>query len=110
MAPWIIPALKAVLPHIGTIVSAARPVFTTLSGGPSAAVIERQIGELQAVAAQNAAHIRELAEQLQNTVAAIEQGASAMESRLRRALIACAAACVVAVVAAAASLAAWLSG
>jgi hypothetical protein len=28
MATWLIPALKAVLPHIGSIISAASPVFT----------------------------------------------------------------------------------
>ena len=28
MPSWLIPALKAVLPHVGTIVDAARPVFT----------------------------------------------------------------------------------
>jgi len=28
MAGWLIPALKAVLPHVGDIVAAAKPVFT----------------------------------------------------------------------------------
>jgi len=28
MAAWFIPALKAILPHVGTIVGAAAPVFT----------------------------------------------------------------------------------
>ena len=28
MAGWFIPALKAVLPHVGDIVAAAKPVFT----------------------------------------------------------------------------------
>ena len=28
MPAWLLPALKAVLPHIGTIISAAAPVFT----------------------------------------------------------------------------------
>jgi hypothetical protein len=28
VASWLIPALKAVLPHVGDILSAAKPVFT----------------------------------------------------------------------------------
>jgi len=28
MAAWFIPALKAILPHVGTIIGAATPVFT----------------------------------------------------------------------------------
>jgi hypothetical protein len=31
MAGWLIPALKAVLLHVGTIISAAKPVFTKKS-------------------------------------------------------------------------------
>ncbi len=31
MPAWLIPALKAVLPHVGSIVSAAAPVFTKKS-------------------------------------------------------------------------------
>jgi uncharacterized protein YlxW (UPF0749 family) len=95
MAAWLIPALKAVLPHVGTIVSAAVPVFTK-KADPTAAnqslLLQQQITELQAAASQNAVHVRELAEQLQSTVAALEQGATLAEARLRRALAFCAAA------------------
>jgi len=79
MPAWLIPALKAVLPHIGTIISAAAPV-------------QQQITELQSAASQNAAHIKELAAQLQSTVAALEQAASIAEAKLRRALLLCVAA------------------
>ena len=83
MPAWLIPALKAVLPHIGTIISAAAPVFTRKNADAVA------ITELQSAASQNAAHIKELAEQLQSTVAALEQAASIAEAKLRRALFVC---------------------
>jgi len=89
MAGWLIPALKAVLPHVGDILAAAKPVFTKRR--PEAPVAEsQQIAELQAAASQNAEHIRELAAQLQSTVAALEKAAEIGESRLRRAVLFCA--------------------
>jgi len=87
MAAWFIPALKAVLPHVGTIISAAAPAFTKKRLAESAnqtLLLQQQIGELQAAASQNAAHIKELAAQLQDTVAALEQAAAIAETRLRR--------------------------
>jgi len=92
MPAWLIPALKAALPHIGTIISAAAPVFTRKNADAVA------ITELQSVASQNAAHIKELAEQLQSTVAALEQAASIAEAKLRRALFLCVAAVVLSAV------------
>jgi len=83
MPAWLIPTLKAVLPHIGTIISAAAPVFTRKNADAVA------ITELQSAASQNAANIKELAEQLQSTVAALEQAASIAEAKLRRALLLC---------------------
>jgi aspartate-semialdehyde dehydrogenase len=88
MPAWLIPALKAALPHIGTIISAAAPVFTRKNADAVA------ITELQSAASQNAAHIKELAAQLQSTVAALEQAASIAEAKLRRALWLCAASVV----------------
>jgi hypothetical protein len=104
MPSWLIPALKAVLPHVGDIVSAAKPVFTRKKVETPVAgadVLQQQIAELQAAAAQNAEHVRELAEQLQTTVAALQTSAALAESRLRRATLS-------AVVAVSASLAALL--
>src|SRR5712671_6961373 len=86
MPAWFIPALKAVLPHIGTIISAAAPVFTRKNADAVA------ITELQSAASQNAANIKELAEQLQSTVAALEEAASIAEAKLRRARLLCVAA------------------
>ena len=88
MAMWIIPALKAVLPHIGTIISATAPAFTQKSGDATpdqTRLLQQQISELQAAAAsQNATHVKELAEQLQHTVAAIEEAASVARANDQR--------------------------
>ena len=86
MPSWLIPALKAVLPHVGDIVSAAKPVFTRKKT-EAADVQLQQIAELQAAASQNADNIKELAEQLQSTVAALQTSAALAESRLRRATL-----------------------
>jgi len=91
MAAWLIPALKAVLPHVGTVISAAAPVFTKKSADAAAnqaLLLQQQITELQSAASQNAAHIKELAAQLQSTVAALEQAAIA-QGKIRRALGIC---------------------
>lgn len=101
MAAWLIPALKAVLPHIGTIISAAAPVFTNKKADAAAnqaLLLQQQITELQSAASQNAAHIKELAAQLQSTVAALEQAASIAEARLRRVLLFCLAATVLSII------------
>ena len=87
MAMWIIPALKAVLPHIGTIISATAPAFTQKSGDATpdqTRLLQQQISELQTAASQNATHVKELAEQLQRTVAAIEEAASVARANDQR--------------------------
>ncbi|HJX17886.1 MAG TPA: hypothetical protein VJ437_06795 [Acidiferrobacterales bacterium] len=101
MAVWIVPALKAILPHIGTIVSAAVPVFTKKHADAAAnqAILQQQITELQSAASQNASHIKELAAQLQSTVAALEQAAAVAETRLRRVSLVCIAASILSVIA-----------
>lgn len=99
MSAWFT-AIKALLPHIGTIVSAAAPAFTRKTG-EAAPLVQQQIAELQNAAAQNTAYIKELAEQLRNAIAALEQAALINEKRLRRAyaLAAIAAATAVAAIA-----------
>ncbi|HMA11134.1 MAG TPA: hypothetical protein VKO83_04550 [Steroidobacteraceae bacterium] len=88
MAAWLLPAVQAILPLVGQIVSSTLPVFTTRK--PDAPVqdptgiLQKQITELQTAASQNALHVKELAEQLQKTVAALEAGAIVAESRFRR--------------------------
>jgi hypothetical protein len=99
MPGWLLPALKAVLPHIGTIVSAAKPVFTRKDAAVNqTTLLQQQITELQAAASQNAANIQELAEQLQRTVTALEQAGVSAESRLRRVVVFCAAALALSVI------------
>lgn len=91
MAAWLIPALKAVLPHVGTIITAAAPVFTRKQGDARGdqEVMQQQIEELQVAASRNAAHVKELAAQLQQTVTALEQAANAAEERLKRVYVIC---------------------
>ena len=91
MAAWFLPALRAVLPHVGNIISVAVPVFTRKSADAAnqAQLLQQQIAELQTAAAQSAGSIKALAEQLQGTVAALAQAATIAEAKLRRALLMC---------------------
>jgi len=101
MAGWLIPTLKAILPHVSDVVSAVKPAFTRKKvEAPAGAgdLLQQQIAELQAAASQNADHIKELAAQLQSTVAALEHAAATAEARLRRAIVMCAVAMAISVV------------
>ena len=98
MAAWLLPAVKVILPYLGSIVTAAIPVFTTRKSDEAAAqaqLLQQQITELQSAASQNAVHIKELAEQLQKTIVALEQGAALAESRFRRTAALCIGAIIV---------------
>lgn len=86
MAGWVLPALKAILPHVGTIVEAAKPVFRRPNvGGETKQTVEMQIAELQEAITQNADHITALAQQLQKTVTVLEQEAETTRAKLKRA-------------------------
>ncbi len=90
MAGWLQAALKAVLPHVGDIVSATKPAFTNRRSQPAANqgdLVQQQITELQAAVSQQAAHVKELAAQLENTVLALETAARVAEARLKRVLV-----------------------
>jgi hypothetical protein len=82
MASWLIPTLKAILPHVGDLVSTVRPVFTRKKPDAAAPgdLLQRQIAELQAAAAQSAEHLKQL------------------EARLGRAVLLCTVAAAVSVV------------
>ena len=95
MAAWLIPALKMVLPHMGTILSVATPVFTKKADTSSDATLQQQIDELQSAASLSATQIKDLAEQLKSTVAAVEQVASVAESKLKTMMILCVTATVI---------------
>jgi hypothetical protein len=103
MAAWLLPAVKVILPYLSSIIAAAMPVFTTRKSDEAAAaqahLLQQQIAELQSAASQNAVHIKELAEQLQKTITALEQGASIAESRFRRTVALCIGALVVSFIA-----------
>lgn len=101
MAAWLAPALKAVLPHIGTIVSAVEPIFTRKRAEAAAnqmQLLQDQIAELQSAASHNAEHIKDLATQLQSTLLALEQAASVAETNIKRAFLLSVAAIVLAVI------------
>ncbi|MBU1424167.1 MAG: hypothetical protein KKH12_05070 [Gammaproteobacteria bacterium] len=90
MPAWLIPVLKSILPHVGTIVSAAAPVFTkknTDAAANQAALLQQQITELQAAASENDVHIKALAVQMQNAVEALEKGTALAEKNYRRAMV-----------------------
>jgi hypothetical protein len=114
MAAWLIPAVKAILPFVTPIVSSALPVFTTRKSDEAAAaqtgVLQQQITELQSAASQNALHVKELAEQLQKTVTALEQGAAIAESRFRQTAVLCGAVIVLSLLAIGISLFVLFSG
>jgi hypothetical protein len=111
MPAWLWPAVKIILPHVGNIVAAAKPAFTRKAADPveQADVVQQQIAELQSAASQNAAHTRELAEQLRLTVTTLEQAAAETDKRIRRAYTVAAGALAVAIAAAAIALYAALA-
>ena len=101
MPAWLIPVLKSVLPYVGTIVSAAAPVFTKKNADAAAnqtILLQQQITELQAAASANDAHIKDLAIQLQNTVEALEKGASLADKRHQWILVFCILAIIISVI------------
>jgi len=90
MPAWFIPALKAIIPHVGTIVGAAAPVFTrkpTEKEADPLVLIGKQIAELQSAAAKNTGDTKDLAAQLQGVVLTLEKAAVETEARLRRAIL-----------------------
>jgi hypothetical protein len=87
MPSWLLPAVKLILPHVGTIVAAAKPHFTKrkeVEAADATSVMQQQIAELQSAASQNATLVQELAGQLQLTVKALEEGATTAQQRVKR--------------------------
>jgi len=108
MAAWMIPALKAILPHVGTIIEAAKPVFSRKTAGADRQTPDELLAEVQAAITNNADHIKALAEQLQRTVTVLEQQAEAVDARLKRAYRLCGVALVVSLAALGVTVASWL--
>jgi hypothetical protein len=86
MPAWLLPAIKLILPHVGTIVAAGKPVFTKLKAdkGEASSLVQQQISELQSAVSENAALVKELAEQLQLTITALEEAAAKTQERVKR--------------------------
>lgn len=82
MAAWL-PVLKAALPYVAQIVTAAIPAFTTKSDvSKTDPLVVQQIEELQAAATKNAESIHLLAEKLQQTIQGIESAAVGLEKQI----------------------------
>lgn len=109
MVAWVIPALKAIIPHVGTIIGAAAPVFTRKTADKEAdplVLVGKQIAELQSAAATTASDTKALAAQLQGVVTTLEKAAVETDAKLRRAIVLSVAAIGVSVCAAAVAIAA----
>lgn len=81
MPAWL-PILKASLPYVTQIVSAAIPAFTKPESARTDPLVKKQIEELQTAATQNAEAIRVLAEKLSQTLHGIDSGAAELERKL----------------------------
>ena len=89
MPSWLIPALKAILPHVGTIVDAAKPVFTRkkpagTAGTDVAAADRRAAG---GGVAERRARARSWPSSCRARWRRWRQSAALAESRLRRATL-----------------------
>lgn len=83
-ASWMT-AIGAALPYIESVAKIALPVFRQRKSDKEAADSQqRQIEELQTAVTHNAEHVRVLAQQLQTTVAALEQAGVQLAQTQRR--------------------------
>jgi len=107
--PWLAVG-KLVLANLDTIIGVVKPAFTRkkVEALPSQTdLLNQQISELQAAASGNAEQIRQLASQLKEVVAALEQAARSAASereKLRRLCLVAMAISVVSIIAVIASL------
>jgi hypothetical protein len=83
MPAWL-PLLKASIPYVTQVITAAIPHFTSKSpGGKADDVLPKQIAELQTAATQNAESIKGLAGQLKQTIEGIDGAAEDLQQELR---------------------------
>lgn len=82
MAAWF----TVVAPFLPDIIQMAKPIFTRPKS-PLAApdLVPKQITELQDAAAQNADAIRLLAEEMQHTIASLQQASVELDQKLTHA-------------------------
>ena len=84
MAAWL-PVLKASLPYVSQIVTAALPAFTSKPpGARTEDVVPRQIAELQEAVTENAGRVKELATQLKEVLESMDSGAAALQDELAK--------------------------
>ena len=82
MAVWL-PLLKASIPYLTQIVTAAIPAFSSKRSGEKAAdLVPDQIAELQSAVIRNAESVKSLAAQLNETIEGIDAGAAALQQEL----------------------------
>jgi hypothetical protein len=105
MAVWL-PILKASLPYITQLVTAAIPAFTSKSTTEKAAdIVPKQIAELQSAVTHNAESVKTLAAQMKEAIESIDAGAAALQQEVKRVKRLAAAAIVLALLAV--SIAVW---
>ena len=75
MAAWF----NVVAPFLPDIIQMAKPMFTRDKGADK---IPQQIKELQDAATQNADAVKQLASEMQHTLASLQQGATQLETTL----------------------------
>jgi len=75
MATWF----TVVAPFLPDIIQMAKPMFTRDKGAEK---IPQQIRELQDAATQNADAVKQLAAEMQRTLASLQQGATQLEATL----------------------------
>lgn len=82
MPAWI-PLAKTVMPYLTSLATSAIPAFASRKDhAKSLEAHAAQISELQDAAKQNVTSTKTLAEQLEKTVKAVDDGATAVDSRL----------------------------
>lgn len=82
MAAWF----TVVAPFLPDIIQMAKPIFTRPKNPVAAPdLVPQQIIELQDVAARNAEAIGLLAEEMQKTIASLQQASVELDRKLRRA-------------------------
>jgi hypothetical protein len=83
MVAWI-PAVKAILPFLAQIVTAAIPAFTTKADKTGTDELTRnQIAELQEAVTHNAESLKTLAAQLQQFINGIDAGSAKIEKEIK---------------------------
>ena len=83
MPAWL-PLIKASLPYVTQIISAAIPHFTSKSGAAKAEdLVAKQISELQTAATHNAESIKALAAQLKQTIEGIDGGGENLQQEIK---------------------------